>query len=462
MNAVITSFWVIAVLTAGFFLTTRAIPALFVRFMRLLGFRMQMSVVTQKRIRRFKSIKRGYYSFLIMTTLLVLSFFLELLVNNKALLIYYNGKISSPAVAEWISGILPFLPFSSFNKASDFGQTGSSDVDYRRFSACVQNPSLLQAEIQKKEAELASLQADIRQMEESKKPLRGVYQGKKQKEAKLLEEVQALQKNYAIFQSGKAFCIMPLYPYSYKENFLNREGMRPPYRPMSDHPLGSDDSGKDVLCQILYGFRVSLTFALLVAAIGECIGVIIGAIMGYYGGWIDICLQRFIEIWSSIPFLFTIMIIASAIKVNFLLMVVMLVVLRSWMSITYTIRGEFYREKARDYVQAAIAIGAPDWKVMVRHILPNALVPLVSYVPFSIVAYISVLVSLDYLGYGLPPGTPSWGTLLHQGTIPGYIMHYPHLIFVPAVAFSLTLFMVVLIGEAVREAFDPKVYSRLR
>jgi microcin C transport system permease protein len=124
------------------------------------------------------------------------------------------------------------------------------------------------------------------------------------------------------------------------------------------------------------------------------------------------------------------------------------------------VRGEFYREKSKDYVQAAIGAGVSDWKIIVKHILPNSLVPVVTFAPFGIVAYIGSLVSLDYLGFGLPPGTPSWGALLRQGL--ENVKFYPHLTIIPVVALAVTLFMVVMIGEAVREAFDPKVFSRLR
>jgi microcin C transport system permease protein len=154
------------------------------------------------------------------------------------------------------------------------------------------------------------------------------------------------------------------------------------------------------------------------------------------------------------------MIIASLITPSFALLVALMVVLQSWLGITYYIRGEFYREKAKDYVQAAIGTGVADWKIIVRHILPNSLVPLVTFAPFGIVAYIGALVSLDYLGYGLPPGTPSWGALLRQGL--DNVRFYPHLTIIPTTALALTLYAVVMIGEAVREAFDPKVFSRLR
>ncbi|MEA3307630.1 MAG: ABC transporter permease subunit, partial [Elusimicrobiota bacterium] len=273
------------------------------------------------------------------------------------------------------------------------------------------------------------------------------------------KEIGEIRRNVEVFTSGKAWIIMPLYPYSPHEHILDLPE-RPPNKPYLAHPMGTDDSGADVLAQLFYGFRISLSFALIVAFIGYTAGAIVGGIMGYFGGWVDIALQRFIEIWGSIPFLFTIMIMASIVAPGFWLLAIFLVILRSWIGITYYIRGEFYREKAKDYVQAAIAMGASEWSVMMKHILPNSLVPLVTFAPFGIVAYIGSLVSLDYLGFGLPVGTPSWGTLLDQGM--KYIKYYPHLIITPSVAFAFTLFTVVMIGEAVREAFDPKVFSRLR
>jgi microcin C transport system permease protein len=225
-------------------------------------------------------------------------------------------------------------------------------------------------------------------------------------------------------------------------------------------PLGTSDSGIDVLPLLLYGFRISVGFALMVMGFGYVLGILAGAIMGYYGGWTDILLQRFIEIWGSVPFLFLIMIIASIVDPGFWMLVIFLVILRSWMAVTYQIRGEFYREKAKDYVQAAIGTGVSDFKVMIRHILPNSMIPVISRAPFSFVNYISALVSLDFLGFGLPPTDPSWGRLLNQGF--QFLLIYPHLVLLPVMALAVTLFLVVLIGEAVREAFDPKVFSRLR
>jgi microcin C transport system permease protein len=241
----------------------------------------------------------------------------------------------------------------------------------------------------------------------------------------------------------------------------------PPHKPFQKGLpiLGTDEQGREIVSQLLYGFRICFAFALFVAFTGFVVGVLVGGAMGYYGGWFDIFSQRLIEIWSSIPFLFTMIIISSVIgpvssSVKFAILAFMLVGLGGWTGITYTVRGEFYRERSRDYVQAARALGVKDFKIMVRHILPNSLVPIVTFLPFAVVGYMSALVSLDFLGYGLPPGTPSWGALLRQGS--ENIVNYPHLVYIPVLAFAGTLFCVVMVGEAVREAFDPKKYARLR
>jgi microcin C transport system permease protein len=264
------------------------------------------------------------------------------------------------------------------------------------------------------------------------------------------------------FAKGNVTIVNTLYPHSPDELRYEDLEENPPNKPSFSQgiPLGTDVSGRDVLSLLLYGFRLSITFAIVVATCGYFVGILVGGMQGYYGGWIDILSQRFVEIWGSIPFLFLIMIIGSMITPTFWLLAILLVVLRSWLGITYYVRGEFYREKAKDYVQAAIGAGVKDLKIITKHILPNALVPVVTFAPFGIVAYISSLVSLDYLGFGLPPGTPSWGALMRQGL--ENMLFYPHLLIVPIAALAMTLYSVVMIGEAVREAFDPKVFSRLR
>jgi microcin C transport system permease protein len=459
---VILDFLVLAfILGAGFFLTTRAIPWVVIHGLRTLGFRVEASPVTLKRISRFKRIKRGYWSFLAIATLFVTSFFLELIVNGRPLVVHYEDRTAFPAVSEWAGKVIFFAPISFFEKASDFGQPGDSEVDYHRFARDSKDPSLLRAEIDDGRKAVAEERTQLAAAKGKSPGDRMRAASKKTALDRREEELAGLEKTYTVFAAGKAWCVMPLYPFGPSE-FRHELAVAPPNKPsLGDGiPLGTDESGRDVLVLLAYGFRISLAFALVVAAIGYAFGTIFGAVQGYYGGWTDIIFQRLEEIWSAIPFLFLIMIIASLMTPTFLLLVGLMVVLVSWLGITMYMRAEFYREKAKDYVQAAIGCGVSDWKIMTRHILPNALVPLVTFAPFAVVGYIFSLVSLDYLGFGLPPGTPSWGDLLRQGL--ENVKFYPHLITIPTAALVLTLFAVVMIGEAVREAFDPKVFSRLR
>ncbi len=507
MNIVFGLLTIACILAAGFFLTVKVIPFLFVKAGRLLGFRMKLNKITEKRISRFKRIKRGYYAFILICTMFVISLFLELLVNSKALCISYNGRYAFPAVAEWFNQWTPFIEIASYNKKSDFGLTGDEPVNYRKYVSYCNNPEKIKELIEERKKELqeqndylkslgapppaptrmddpgedAPLDALMRYQEYKRK--REKWQSYLQQQnlaREIAEEIPQLETFYENLKAGKAFVVMPLYPHGPQDYLLNLPG-KPPYlptwwphlksfftgEPLPENtlpawtlPLGSTDNARDVIPQLVYGFRISLVFALIVAAVGYSIGVIVGGVMGYYGGWIDIITQRVIEIYGSIPFLFTIMIIASIVQPSLLLLAAIMIVLRSWLGITYYIRGEFYREKAKDYVQSAIGTGVSDWKIMVTHIAPNAIVPVVTFAPFGIVGYIILLVSLDYLGFGLPPGSPSWGYLLNQGSV--YLESYPHLIITASLALAATLFCVVLIGEAVREAFDPKVFSRLR
>jgi microcin C transport system permease protein len=263
--------------------------------------------------------------------------------------------------------------------------------------------------------------------------------------------------------------LMPIYPYGPNEADLDLASP-PPNPPSRKHFLGTDDRGRDVLVRLAYGFNISLTFAIAVMLIGESAGVVVGAMLGYFGGKLDIIGQRVIEIWSSVPFLYTIIIVSSIIVPTYspgtvailqpsFWMLVAILALFDWVSITYYVRGEFYREKARDYVGAAIATGVSESKIILKHILPNALTPVVSFAPFVIVANISSLVALDFLGFGLPAPTPSWGELISQGT---ENLTKWWLVFFPLAALFITLLLVVFIGEAIREAFDPKEFSQLQ
>ena len=344
--------------------------------------------VFQRRWRKFKTLKRGWYSFRILVALYLLSFFAPLVFSSKALIVSYEGELRFPVFADHIEAI-------------DLGQREIGSPDYRR-----------------------------------------------------------LEKQYEEADEGN-WVLMPLYPYGPIESLLlddSLRGERPPTAPNSDHLLGTDDRGRDVLARLVYGFQKSITFALGMVLMAYAIGMTVGAIFGFFGGRIDIFGQRLVEIWAALPFLYTVIIISSIIQPTIKILVPLLA-LFSWVSISFYMRGEFLREKSKDYVAAAIAIGESNRRIMFRHILPNALTPIVSFAPFAIVGGISALVSLDFLGFGLPAPTPSWGELLNQG-----IAHIGdwHLVVFPLMALFFTLIMVVFIGEAVREAFDPKVFSRLR
>jgi microcin C transport system permease protein len=349
----------------------------------------------RKRLRKFRRIKRGYYSFVLIVGAYLLSFMLPVLANNVALVVRHNGRL--------------YFPLLTYYPAGEFGQSAFGDPDYR-----------------------------------------------------------ALRDQFATERSGD-WVLMPPIPYGPNEDLLDPSAA-PPNPPSRAHIFGTDDRGRDVLVRLAYGLNISLTFALLVTLFADVTGIIVGAALGYFGSRIDIIGQRFIEIWSSLPFLYTIMIVSSIIVPIYLpgrmvflqpslwLLVVILAAF-DWMGITYYIRGEFYREKAKDYVGAAIATGVSEPAIMFRHILPNALTPVVSFAPFEIVANISALVALDFLGFGLPAPTPSWGELIGQGMQNLTIWW---LVFFPLAFLFLTLLLVVFIGEAIREAFDPKEFSRLR
>ena len=462
----------LVIIFLGYLVAQKAIPWVVTKIGRALGFRMKPTPLTERRVQRFRRIKRGYWSFLFITTAFVLSWFLELYVNDKPLYIRYGDQSLYPAVADWLDNI-PFVDLQKYTRAAsdDFGLQGKGVVPYRDYAAWVRDPSSLEAKAAELEAKIPVEEAKFRKVMKASAEQQGTAYDPEAPLPPFKEaEFQALRDEATFFRSfrkevedGKASIVMPLYPFNPRQQLLELPGV-PPHAAFSGKKgmplLGTDFEGKDVLSQLLYGFRIAFAFALVVAFIGFSIGIAVGATMGYFGGWVDIVVQRIIEIWSSIPFLFTLMIIASIYQPGFLLLAFMLVALRAWLGITYTIRGEYYREKARDYVQAARAIGARSPKIMARHIFPNALVPVVTFMPFAIVAYIGSLVSLDFLGFGLPAGTPSWGKLLSQGA--ENVTNHPQLVYWPILAFAGTLFCVVMVGEAVREAFDPKLYSRLR
>jgi microcin C transport system permease protein len=250
--------------------------------------------------------------------------------------------------------------------------------------------------------------------------------------------------------------LMPPVPYNPYENDL-REDRFPPFPPSFNdkHYLGTDNSGRDILARLVYGFRIAIFFSLLLLIFDFGIGISIGSAMGYFGGKFDLFFQRIIEIWSNVPFLYVIIIISSVVVPGFITLVIIMAFF-GWIGMTWTIRTVTYKEKARDYVLAAKALGASNSRIIFRHIIPNTISVIVTYAPFAVSGGIVALTSLDYLGFGLAPPTPSWGELLQQAWT-----HMDSWWIGASVigAMTITLVAVTFIGEAVREAFDPKMYT---
>lgn len=225
-----------------------------------------------------------------------------------------------------------------------------------------------------------------------------------------------------------------------------------PSRPTTENWLGTDDQGRDVMARLIYGFRISILFGLALTVFSSIVGIIAGGIQGYYGGWVDLLMQRFIEIWGGLPVLFIIIIMASIITPGFWpLLGIML--LFSWTSLIDVVRAEFFRARNFDYVRAAKALGVSNTNIMWRHVLPNAMVATLTLMPFILTGSITILTSLDFLGFGLPPGSPSLGELLAQGK---NNLHAPWLGLTAFFSLAVMLTLLTFIGEAVRDAFDPR------
>ncbi|MFO7560540.1 MAG: ABC transporter permease subunit [Desulfobacterales bacterium] len=344
---------------------------------------MKLNPLTIKKIRRFRSIKRGYYSLIIFMVMIVVSFFAELLINNRALIVYYQGNYIFPTYGDMIPG-------------KDFGLDYAYEVNYRE-----------------------------------------------------------LQKKFELEKKDN-WLLMPIVPYGKFEIDL-QEGEYPPFPPSFEryHYLGTDNAGRDIVARVVYGFRIAIIFSLILLLVNYTIGVSIGILMGYRGGNFDLFFQRIIEIWSNVPFLYVIIIISSIMVPNFTTLIFIMAVF-GWMGITWTMRTVTYKEKEREYVLAAKALGSSNTRILFRHILPNTIAVIITFAPFAVSGGIVALTSLDYLGFGLPPPIPSWGELLQQGWsnmdawwISGSVV----------LAMLVTLIVVTFIGEAVREAFDPKMHT---
>ncbi|WP_367273145.1 ABC transporter permease [Ferrovibrio sp.] len=245
--------------------------------------------------------------------------------------------------------------------------------------------------------------------------------------------------------------IWPPIRYSYRTINLDLQ-VPAPGPPSTDNWLGTDDQGRDVVARLIYGFRISVLFGLILTIFSSIIGVAAGAVQGYFGGLTDLLFQRFIEIWSGLPTLYLLIILASVVQPNFWWLLGLLL-LFSWMSLVGVVRAEFLRARNFEYVRAARALGVNDIAIMWRHVLPNAMVATLTMLPFILNGSISTLTSLDFLGFGLPPGSASLGELLRQGQ---RNLNAPWLGLSGFVVISLMLSLLIFIGEATRDAFDPR------
>jgi len=238
---------------------------------------------------------------------------------------------------------------------------------------------------------------------------------------------------------------------------FQKQDVRFPFQPIKGHPLGIDRAGRDVMARILYGMRTSMTFGLILVMGSMGLGIAAGAVQGYYGGIIDITGQRFIEIWSALPFLYIMILMGSIYGRSFMLLI-FCYGLFNWIGISYYMRAEFFRLRSQPFVEAARCMGVGPLKIIFKHILPNGMIPVITFFPFSLVGAIGSLAALDYLGFGLPPPTPSWGELLFQAQQYRWAWW---LILYPSMALFLVMLLGVFVGEGVRNAYDPKQYTRL-
>jgi len=259
----------------------------------------------------------------------------------------------------------------------------------------------------------------------------------------------------AIHKKG-GWLLWPLIRYRYdtqvdKKDFPKTH-QSAPTPPSANNILGTDDHGRDVAARLIYGFRISILFGLILTILSTILGIAAGGVQGYFGGRVDLYFQRFIEIWDSVPLLYLLIILAAVVEPNFWwLLGIML--LFSWMGLVGVVRAEFLRARNFDYVRAARALGASDRTIMIRHVLPNAMVATLTFMPFILQGSIVALTSLDFLGFGLPPGSPSLGEMLKQGKAN---LHAPWLVVTAFLVIAIMLTLLIFIGEAVRDAFDPR------
>lgn len=365
---------------------------------------MRLSPLNKRRWRNFKRNKRAYWSMWIFGVLFVLSLFAEFIANDKPILVSYRGELRSPLF--------------SFYSEQDFGGDFLTEANYGDPEVeclivtgglvdCFDTPGELVAAVSAGE----TLTIDG-------------------------------------FQAG--WTVWPIIPYSYN-TIVDVPGVAPS-SPDGNNLLGTDDTKRDVLARVIYGFRLSITFAFIVTICASIIGIAAGAVQGFFAGWTDLIFQRIIEIWTGMPSLYVIIIVFAILGRSFWLLV-FLSILFGWPALVGVVRAEFLRARNLEYVRAARAMGVSNTKIMFRHMMPNAMVATVTLLPFIVTGAIGALAGLDFLGFGLPSSAPSLGELTLQAK---QNIQAPWLGFTAFFAFAIMLSLLVFMFEGIRDAFDPR------
>jgi len=359
-----------------------------------------VSALNKRRWQTFKANRRGYWSLWIFLILFLVSLFAEFIANDKPILIEYEGRY--------------YWPIFQAYPETDFGGIFETEADYR--------DPVVQDLIAEKGGWMIW------------PPIRFSY--------------NTQNKNPPM-----AFPVKPTWLLTEKDCALAVEkGFHPCNADLEWNWLGTDDQGRDVVARIIYGFRISVLFGLVLTIFSSIIGVAAGAVQGYFGGWTDLLFQRFIEIWTSVPQLYLLIIVAAVIEPNFWILLGILLAF-SWVALVGVVRAEFLRARNFEYVTAARALGLPNLKIIFRHLLPNAMVATLTFMPFILNGSITTLTSLDFLGFGLPPGSPSLGELLAQGKDN---LQAPWLGLTAFFVIAIMLSLLIFVGEAVRDALDPR------
>ncbi len=364
--------------------------------------RLRLSPINQRRLANFKAHRRGYWSFWTFIVLFVLSLFAEFIANDRPILVVYKGEALFPIFHDY-----PEEKFGGFLARTDYrDEVIAKEIDAHGFMVWP--------------------------------PVRFSYRT-------INRQLPTPAPSPPTWMLSRAQCAAAAERFSKSDPGGG-------CRAIEWNWLGTDDQGRDVLARLIYGFRLSLLFGLTLAGVSSVIGIAAGAVQGYFGGWTDLVFQRFIEIWSSLPHLYLLIIISSIITPSFFVLLGILL-LFSWVSLVHVVRAECLRTRNFEYVNAARALGLTNAAIILKHVLPNATVATLTFLPFVLNGSITTLTALDFLGFGLPPGSPSLGELLLQGKSN---LQAPWLGLTGFIVIALMLSLLVFIGEAVRDAFDPR------